>query len=96
MSTSLWMYKSSVNPSVGHLLPFLVGMILLTLNNGVKEGSSQQKKAAGIISFLMVIIMINMLIFPNSWNEEGFTTFIVLILIVNVFSIILYGWENRK
>ncbi|MFZ1705575.1 MAG: hypothetical protein WAT79_14595 [Saprospiraceae bacterium] len=96
MSISLWMYKSSVNPAIVHLFPFLAGIILLTLNNGIKEGSKEQKRAAFYLTLIVFIYMVYLLLFPNELSEEGFTINIAFILVVSMASGLTYLYESYR
>jgi hypothetical protein len=95
MSASLWMYKSSVNPSVIHLIFFMVGVILLALNNGIKEGSAEQKKVAAIISFFVFLSMAMLLLTQNIFIEEGFSVYLILILCVSLIAEVIYFFQKN-
>ena len=78
ISLSVWMYKSSVNPSIIHLFPLLIGIILLALNNGIKEGAKEQTKVAGIFALIISITSMWLYWSPNPYSEEDFGVYIVI------------------
>jgi isoprenylcysteine carboxyl methyltransferase (ICMT) family protein YpbQ len=94
MSGSLWMYKSSVNPSIIHLSPFLLGIILLSLNNGIRDGAKEQKKVSFYLTIASIFVFLLLIIIPNNWKEEGFTTNIIIMLVMAVI-VVLYEVSDR-
>ena len=96
MSAAVWMYKSSVNPSVIHLMPFVGGIILLALNNGIREGSSEQIKVAFYFSIMYVIILMLLLFLENVLMEEGYFLYIISLLILSFLSVVTYIIEKMK
>jgi hypothetical protein len=49
---SMWMYYDAMNKDFGLLVPLLYGVVLLSLNDGVKYNIPSQKKAAFGFTFL--------------------------------------------
>ncbi|MBK8621882.1 MAG: hypothetical protein IPN79_08995 [Saprospiraceae bacterium] len=94
MSGSLWMYKSSVNPSIIHLSPFLLGIILLSLNNGIRDGAKEQKKVSFYLALASMIVFVLLIIIPNNWKDEGFTTNLIIMLVMATL-VVLYDMMDR-
>jgi hypothetical protein len=46
MGLSIWLYFGSSNPSMTSLIPFIFGVILLSLNNGILYRLKGQTRAA--------------------------------------------------
>lgn len=95
ISLSVWMYKSSVNPAIIHLLPLLAGVILLSLNNGIKEGSGEQKKVAGVLNFIIFLLSVTMFIIPNPYMEEDFGWYLAIIGLMSLLSFIIFLRERK-
>lgn len=96
ISLSVWMYKSSVNPAIIHLLPLLAGIILLSLNNGIKEGSGEQKKVAGVLNFIVFVLSVAMFIIPNPYMEEDYGWYIAIMGFMSLLSFIYFLRERKK
>lgn len=58
IALSLWGYFSSDSPSITALIPTVIGVILLALNTGVKNGN---KIIAHIAVFLTLIILFGLI-----------------------------------
>lgn len=55
MVVSTWGYINTLTPSIMDLLPLLVAVVLLSLNNGIKYGLKGQINAAAVITALVFI-----------------------------------------
>ena len=58
---SLWLYYDAINKDFGLLIPFLFGVVLLSLNQGIIYENRQQKNAAfgiTIISLAFILYMV--------------------------------------
>ena len=53
MVVSTWGYINTLTPSIIDLLPLLVAVVLLSLNNGIKFGLKGQINAAAVITALV-------------------------------------------
>lgn len=49
---SLWLYYDAMNKDFGLLVPLLYGVVLLSLNDGIRFDNVSQKRAAFGITFL--------------------------------------------
>lgn len=96
ISLSVWMYKSSVNPSIIHLFPFLIGIVLLALNNGVKEGAKEQTKVAAAISLILAVVAILLYFIPNPYTEEDFGIFVIIIGIMGLMTFLTFLKNYRS
>lgn len=94
MSLSVWMFQSSVNPSIIHLLPLLAGIILLALNNGIKEGAKEQTRFAGYLAGFLTLVMFYLLLTDNVFKEEGFTLCIGVFCISALVTFVLFIRDN--
>ena len=96
IAVSFWMYTSSVNPSVIHLMPVVAGVILLALNNGIKDGSKEQKKVAFYITLFLIFCLF--IPFFNYFEsiEEDFVLYLSGMFILSLSSLILYVYEQKK
>jgi hypothetical protein len=54
---SLWMYYDALNKDFGLLIPFLFGVVLLSLNQGVMYENTAQKNAAFGITILSAVFI---------------------------------------
>lgn len=90
ITLSVWMYRSSVNPAIIHLLPLLAGIILLSLNNGIKEGSDEQTKVAGVLNLIVFLLSVAMFILPNPYLDEGFGWYIAVMGLMSLLSFIFF------
>lgn len=54
---SLWMYFDAMNKDFGLLIPFLFGVVLLSLNNGIMYDNIAQRKAAFVITIISAIFV---------------------------------------
>jgi hypothetical protein len=96
MSGSLWMYKSSVNPSIIHLSPFLLGIILLSLNNGIRDGSKEQKKVSFYIALSSVVVFLLLILIPNVWIDEGFTPNLIIMMVTGAVLVLFDIFDKSK
>ena len=55
MVVSTWGYINTLTPSIIDLLPLLVAVVLLSLNNGIKFGLKGQINAATVITALVFL-----------------------------------------
>lgn len=57
MVMSAWGYFDSLNPSMTALIPFIFGIVLLALNNGVRFESKAQAHVAVILTLLVFLAL---------------------------------------
>jgi hypothetical protein len=55
---SLWLYFDAMNKDFGLLVPLLCGVVLLSLNDGIKYENLYQSRAAFVITILSSIFVI--------------------------------------
>lgn len=74
MVISTWGYIQSLTPSIIDLLPLLVAVVLLSLNNGIKFGLRGQINAAAVITGFVFLGLAKAAYtaFENIDNEEVF------------------------
>jgi hypothetical protein len=94
MSLSVWMFQSSVNPSIVHLLPLLAGIILLALNNGIKEGAKEQTRFAGYVSGFLTMVMGYLLLTDNVFKEEEFTLCLGVFFVSSLITFVVFIRDN--
>ena len=54
----LWGYFSSLTPSITALIPMVFGIVLLSLNNGIKLENKAQAHAAVALTLIVLISLI--------------------------------------
>ena len=98
MVVSTWGYIQSLTPSIIDLLPLLVGVVLLSLNNGIKFGLNAQINAAAVITgFVFVgLAKAGNTALENVDHEEIIRY--GLMALTSLFSLIffIYGYFQKK
>jgi hypothetical protein len=96
MCISVWMYNSSVNPSIIHLLPIVAGVILLALNNGIRAESKEQKNVAFYFTVILVFCFALLLFTDIGLKEEGFLILVISLIVLSLLSAFSYIFEQWK
>ena len=55
---SIWAYLGSINPSMTAFIPFVFGIMLLSLNNGVQYKVISQVRVAAALTLLVFLALI--------------------------------------
>jgi hypothetical protein len=55
---SIWAYFGSINPSITAFIPFIFGIILLSLNNGVQYKIISQIRVAAVMTLIVLFALI--------------------------------------
>jgi hypothetical protein len=71
MFISTYAYFDAMNKDVTQLLPLMLGVVLLSLNNGLLYGNKGQVRAAFVITIISILILWNMTL--NARRHDDFT-----------------------
>lgn len=87
---SLWMYYDAMNKDFGLLIPLLYGVVLLSLNDGVKYENISQRRTAFAITILSAIFL-----FYNGYkkyqsNEAEQIYYFGLLGLTSILSIVVF------
>ena len=98
MVVSTWGYINTLTPSIIDLLPLLVAVVLLSLNNGIKFGLKGQVNAAAVITVWVFLKLAEAAYsaYENVDNEEAIRY--GLMALTSLFSMIFFiiGFFQKK
>lgn len=87
---SFWIYYDSINPGIHQLFPMALGIILLSLNNGIMFNNRAQIKAAFVMTFLSFLFMAKMSYETMIDDNMREFKFYIIMLITSVFSMFTF------
>ncbi|MFZ1751483.1 MAG: hypothetical protein WAU01_14890 [Saprospiraceae bacterium] len=95
---SIWVYYHAINPNIMMLFPLLIGVVLLSLNNGVLYEYKDQVMAVIIITSLSIILL--SWLFQNSFShyDNKRAIYYGVMLGLNIYSLgvfIFFRWRAR-
>jgi len=92
---SIWAYLGSINPSMTAFIPFIFGIILLSLNNGVQYKVISQIRVAAVLTLLVFLALIKPLDGAIG-RDDNMAIFRVCIMLVTSFLSLIYFIKNYK
>ncbi len=93
--TSLWMYYDALNKDIGLLIPFLFGVVLLSLNNGIMYENVQQRNAALGITIISLIFVASIVISMIKDDRLDLIVYYGILGFTSILSIIVFIFSKR-
>ena len=93
---SLWMYYDSMNKDFGLLIPFLFGVVLLSLNNGIILDNIQQRNAALGVTLLLLVFIVYMIFDFARHDDVELTAWFGVMACTSFLSIVVFLWAKMK
>lgn len=92
---SIWAYLGSINPSMTAFIPFVFGIMLLSLNNGVQYKVISQVRVAAVLTLLVFLALIKPLD-GSIGRDDHMAIFRVVGMMITSFLALLYFIMNYK
>lgn len=92
---SFWIYYDSINPGIHQLFPMALGIILLSLNDGIMFNNRAQVKAAFVMTFLSFLFLAKMSYETMIDENMRELKFYMIMLIISVFSMITFLFTRQ-
>lgn len=98
MVVSTWGYINTLTPSIMDLLPLLVAVVLLSLNNGIKFGLKGQVNAAAVITGLVFLALAKAAYSAYEDVDNADAVRYGLMALTSLFSLIffIFGFFQKK
>lgn len=93
---SIWAYLGSINPSITAFIPFIFGIILLSLNNGVQYKIISQIRVAAVLTLLVFFALIKPLGGAFDRDDSMSVFRVGLMLFTSLLSLIYFIKEHRN
>ncbi|MBK6496794.1 MAG: hypothetical protein IPG00_00935 [Saprospiraceae bacterium] len=93
---SLWMYYDSMNKDFGLLIPFLFGVVLLSLNNGIMLDNIQQRNAALGVTLLSLVFIVYMIFDFARHDDVELMAWFGVMACTSFLSIVVFLWAKMK
>lgn len=94
--TSLWMYYDALNKDFGLLIPFLFGVVLLSLNNGIMYDNVSQRNAAMGITVLSLLFITYMIVSFVQNDDMELIGYFGLMSFTSLWSIAMFIWTLKS
>ena len=92
----LWMYYDSMNKDFGLLIPFLFGVVLLSLNNGIMLDNIQQRNAALGVTLLLLVFIVYMIFDFARHDDVQLMAWFGVMACTSFLSIVVFLWAKMK
>lgn len=93
---SIWAYLGSINPSITAFIPFIFGIILLSLNNGVQYKIISQIRVAAVLTLLVFFALIKPLRGAIDRDDSMAVFRVGLMIFTSLLSLIYFIKEHRN
>ncbi len=90
ISLSLWGYFSSDTPSLTALIPTVIGVILIAINNGVKKENKIIAHIAVTLTLLILIGLVKPLMGAMGREDNAASLRIVAMIVTTVFAMVFF------